>query len=159
MNAPIGRKALSHKDFGGMEAFSKDLFFTWQKNETTCGDDGMLFRIGKRKGRPAPPKGTPLSAGCIVQLPTPPHTRKPATLFRPAEKPFQSGRSYPQSTRLYRTERAHQQAKRLLTTTSGRHLEDTALLPPPKNRIPPQRERLWNNFRHQAAFPLDEWHP
>lgn len=142
-----------------MESFSKDLFFTWQKNETTCGDDGMLFRIGKRKGRPAPPKGTPLSAGCIVQLPTPPHTRKPATLFRPAEKPFQSGRSYPQSTRLYRAERAHQQAKRLLTTTSGRHLEDTALLPPPKNRIPPQRERLWNNFRHQAAFPLDEWHP
>ena len=39
-----------------MESFSKDLFFTWQKNETTCGDDGMLFRIGKRKGRPAPPR-------------------------------------------------------------------------------------------------------
>ena len=116
-----------------MESFSKDLFFTWQKNETTCGDDGMLFRIGKRKGGPPPERGHLFRLGCIVQLPTPPHTRKPATLFRPAEKPFQSGRSYPQSTRLYRAERAHQQAKRLLTTTSGRHLEDTALLPPPKN--------------------------
>ena len=114
---------------------------------------------GSGKGGPPPPEGD-TSFGwmhCAAPDATPyAETRHPVS---PGGETFSIGPIIPKSTRLYSAERAHQQAKRLLTTTSGRHLEDTALLPPPKNRIPPQRERLWNNFRHQAAFPLDEWHP
>ena len=84
------------------------------------------------KGGPAPPKkgDTLSSAGCIVQLPTPlpyAETRHPVPARR--RNLFNPGKSCPQSARLYRAEWAIQQAKRLLTTTSGRHLEDTALLP------------------------------
>ena len=90
MNAPIGRKPLSHKDFGGMEAFSKDLFFTWQKNETTCGDDGMLFRIGKRKGRPPPEGDTSFGwMHCAAPDSTPyAETRHPVS---PGGEPFSIG--------------------------------------------------------------------